>query len=91
MIVRLNIDSDCKGRLYYNPKNMGKDTIVYLPKYRSRLSEYDAEELIKELQKDKNIKDIYLYKITYDDGRISLIANPDGPIGLFICEDTEKK
>lgn len=89
MIIRSTIDSDCEGRLYYIAKHMGEDTIVYLPKYRSRLSEYDGEQLIKELRKDPNTKTIYLYKIKYKDGRISLIANPDKPIGSFYCEEND--
>jgi hypothetical protein len=89
MIVRSTIDSDCQGKLYYIAKHMGKDTKVHLPKYRSRLSEYDSEQLIKELKKDPNIKTIYLYKINYSDGKISLIANPDKPIGSFHCEENK--
>jgi len=87
MIIRSTIDSDCEGRLYYITKHMGKETVVHLPKYKSRLSEYDGEQLIKELRKDPNTKTIYLYKIKYNDGMISLIANPDKPIGSFHCEE----
>jgi hypothetical protein len=66
---------------------MGKEYKEYLPKYRTRLSEYDAEKLIENLQKDTSVRDIYIYKITYSDGKISLIANPNYPIGKISCED----
>jgi|688.fasta_scaffold444266_3 hypothetical protein len=90
MIIRSTISSDCKGRMYYIHKSMGKEYKEYLPKYRTRLSEYDSEELIDSLRKDNSVKDIYLYKIKYSDGRISLLANPNYPVGKFFCEDDDK-
>lgn len=87
MIIRSTIDSDCEGRMYYIHQSMGKNIKQYLPKYRTRLSEYDAEKLIEELQKDSTVDNIYLYKIIYKDGRISLFANPNRPIGEIKCED----
>lgn len=87
MIIRSTIDSDCQTRLYYTFKSMGKEYKEYLPKYRTRLSEYESEELIKDLQKDPNTRDIYIYKINYSDGSISLIANPNYPLGKFLCEN----
>lgn len=87
MIIRSTIESDCEGRLYYTYTSMGKKKKEYLPKYRSRLSEYDAEQLIQKLEKDSTVKTIYLYKVIYSDGRISLLANPNDPIGILQCED----
>jgi hypothetical protein len=87
MIIRSTIDSDCDGRLYYTYKSMGTEHKEYLPKYKTRLSEYDSEKLIESLQRDKSVKTIYLYKINYKDGRISLFANPNKPIGELHCED----
>lgn len=89
MIIRSSIDSDCNGRMYYIYKSMGKEYKEYLPKYKTRLSEYDAEKLIESLRKDSAVKDIYIYKINYPDGRISLIANPNYPIGKISCEDSD--
>ena len=68
---------------------MGREYKEYLPKHKTRLSEYNAELLIKELESDPLVKVIYLYKIIYNDGRISLIANPNKPLGPFNCEDSE--
>jgi hypothetical protein len=68
---------------------MGKDHREYLPKYRTRLSEYEAERLIRDLQKDPGTDNIYIYKINYPDGRISLIANPNKPLGKLMCEDND--
>lgn len=87
MIIRSSIDTECNGRMYYTYTSMGKKHKEYLPKYRTRLSEYDAQQLINNLKKDPSVKDIYIYKITYPDGRISLIANPNSPLGKFDCED----
>lgn len=87
MIIRSTIDSDCEGRMYYIHQSMGKKIKQYLPKYRTRLSEYDSEKLIEQLQKDSTVDNIYLYKIVYKDGRISLFANPNHPIGEIKCED----
>lgn len=89
MIIRSSIDSNCKGRMYYTYKSMGKDQKQYLPKYKTRLSEYDAEQLIADLRKDPSVRNIYLYKITYPDGKISLIANPNYPLGKLNCEDED--
>lgn len=89
MIIRSTISGECRGRMYYVYKSMGKEYKTYLPKYKTRLSEYDAEELIDSLQKDPSVRDIYLYKIVYNDGRISLIANPNYPVGKFFCEDED--
>jgi len=87
MIIRSTIDSDCEGRMYYIHQSMGKKIKQYLPKYRTRLSEYHAEKLIEELQKDSTVDSIYIYKIIYKDGKISLFANPNKPIGEIKCED----
>jgi hypothetical protein len=87
MIIRSTIDSDCEGKMYYIHQSMGKKIKQYLPKYRTRLSEYDAEKLIEELQKDSTVDSIYIYKIIYKDGKISLFANPNKPIGEIKCED----
>jgi hypothetical protein len=87
MIIRNMIDSDCEGKLFYIHTSMGNKNKQYLPKYNTRLSEYESEQLIKDLQKDPSVKNIYLYKITYSDGRVSLIANPNAPLGKLICED----
>lgn len=89
MIIRSSINSDCNGRMYYTYKSMGKEYKEYIPKYKTRLSEYDAEKLIENLKKDVSVRDIYLYKIIYSDGRISLIANPNYPIGKISCEDDD--
>lgn len=89
MIIRSSINSNCRGRMYYTYKNMGKEYKEYIPKYKTRLSEYDADQLIENLKRDVSIRDIYLYKIIYDDGNISLIANPNYPIGKISCEDDE--
>lgn len=89
MIIRSTISSDCKNRIYYIYKSMGKEHKEYLPKYKTRLSECDAEELIESLRKDPSVRDIYLYKVKYDDGKISLIANPNYPLGKFDCEDED--
>lgn len=89
MIIRSNIDSECEGRMYYTYKSMGKEHREYIPKYKTRLSEYEAERLIERLQKDPNVDKIYLYKIKYNDGRISLFANPNQPIGKLGCEDND--
>jgi len=90
MIIRSTIDSECQGHLYYTYNSMGREYKEYLPKHRTRLSEYNADMLIKELLSDPTVKTVYLYKITYSDGRISLIANPNNPLGPFNCEDSEK-
>ena len=87
MIIRSSINSECDGRMYYTYTSMGHKYKEYLPKYKTRLSEYDAEQLIKDLQKDKSVKNIYIYKIIYPDGRISLIANANIPIEKFECEN----
>lgn len=87
MIIRSTIESDCEGQMFYIHQSMGKKIKQYLPKYRTRLSEYDAEKLIEELQKDSTVDSIYLYKIIYKDGKISLFANPNKPIGEIKCED----
>lgn len=87
MIIRSTINSDCEGRLYYIHSSMGKKIKQYLPKYKTRLSEYDAEQLIDELRKDPSVNQIYLYKVIYKDGKISLFANPNKPIGDLKCED----
>lgn len=89
MIIRSNIDTDCKGRMYYTFTNMGKKYKEYLPKYRTRLCEYEAEQLIQDLKKDPSTKDIYIYRINYSDGRVSLIANPNNPLGPLMCEDED--
>jgi hypothetical protein len=89
MIIRSSIDSDCEGRMYYTYTSMGKEYKEYLPKYRTRLSEYNTEQLIQDLKKDPNVKDIYIYKVNYSDGRISLLANPNYPIGKLSCEDND--
>lgn len=89
MIIRSTIDSECENRMYYIFTSMGKEHREYLPKYKTRLSEYHSEQLIKDLQKDPNTKDVYIYKINYPDGRISLIANPNHPLGKFLCENDE--
>lgn len=88
MIIRSSIETECNGRMYYTYTSMGKKYKEYLPKYKTRLSEYDSEQLIKSLKKDPSVKNIYLYKITYPDGSISLIANPNVPLGKFDCEDS---
>lgn len=75
--------------MFYIHQSMGKKIKQYLPKYRTRLSEYDAEKLIEELQKDSTVNQIYLYKIIYEDGQISLFANPNKPIGELKCEDNK--
>jgi hypothetical protein len=90
MIIRSTINSDCNGRMYYIHKSMGKEYKQYLPKYKTRLSEYDSDKLIENLQKDSTVDNIYLYKINYPDGRISLLANPNYPIGKLRCEDKEQ-
>lgn len=87
MIIRSTIESDCEGRMFYIHQSMGKKIKQYIPKNRTRLSEYNAEQLIKELEKDPSVKTIYLYKIIYKDGKISLLANPNQPIGSIECED----
>lgn len=87
MIIRSTIESDCEGRMFYIHQSMDKKIKQYLPKYRTRLSEYDAEKLIEELRKDPTVDQIYLYKIIYKDGKISLFANPNKPIGTLECED----
>lgn len=88
MIIRSTIDSDCSGRMYYiHSGKSGKKYKEYIPKYKTRLSEYEAERLIKTLQNDPTTDKIYLYKINYSDGKISLIANPNFPIGKIMCED----
>lgn len=89
MIIRSNIDSDCQSRMYYTYKSMGKEQKEYLPRYKTRLSEYESERLIENLQRDKTVTTIYLYKITYSDGTISLFANPNKPIGKLHCEDDD--
>lgn len=89
MIIRSTIDSTCEGRMYYTYRSMGKEQKEYLPKYKTRLSEYEADRLIENLRRDKTVKTIYLYKIQYSDGRISLLANPNQPIGKFECEDND--
>lgn len=91
MIIRSTIDSDCEGRMYYIHTSMGKEYKQYLPKYKTRLSEYNANLLIKDLQKDPKNTTIYLYKITYNDGSISLLANPNSPIGQLRCEDDDMR
>lgn len=87
MIIRSTIDSDCVGRMYYTHIENGKKYKEYLPKYKTRLSEYESEQLIKTLEKDPSTNNIYLYKILYSDGSISLIAKPNYPIGKIECED----
>lgn len=89
MIIRSTIDSECKGQMYYLHTNMGKTHKEYLPRYKTRLSDYQSEQLIKDLQKDPNTRDIYIYKINYADGGISLIANPNKPLGKLMCEDDD--
>lgn len=91
MIIRSTIESDCAGRMFYIHHSMGKKIKQYLPKYRTRLSEYDAEQLIKELEQDKTVQNIYLYKVIYRDGKISLLANPNVPIGPLECEDNKRE
>lgn len=83
MIVRLNIDSDCDGILHYTKEK----STIYLSKYRSRLTEYEGEQLIKEI-KDimPETQTIYLYTIRYPDGKVSVVATPDKPIGQLTCE-----
>lgn len=82
MIIRLNIDSDCGKNLYYT--NMGK--LTKIPRYKTRLSEYEGEQLLKELQQDPNNRSIYLYTIKYPDGKMSIIANPNYPLGALVCK-----
>lgn len=77
--------------MFYIHQSMGKKIKQYLPKYRTRLSEYDAEKLIEELRKDPTVDQIYLYKIIYKDGKISLFANPNKPIGEIKCEDDKRE
>jgi len=89
MIIRSTINSPCDGRMYYTYKSMGKEYKEYLPKSRTRLSEYNTELMIEELQKDPTVKNIYVYKILYHDGQISIIANPHKPIDLLRCEDDD--
>lgn len=89
MIIRSCIDTECNGRMYYTYTSMGKKYKEYLPKYKTRLSEYDAEKLIESLKKDTSVQDIYIYKIIYPDGYISLIANPNSPLGKIACEDDD--
>jgi hypothetical protein len=73
--------------MYYTYKSMGKEYKEYLPKSRTRLSEYNTEIMIEELQKDPTVKTIYIYKVLYSDGTISILANPNKPIDLLRCED----
>ena len=89
MIIRSTIDSDCQGKMYYTYKSMGKDQKEYLPKHKTRLSEYYIDKLINDLQKDPKTKDIYIYKVNYPDGRLSILANPNFPIGKLTCEDQD--
>jgi len=89
MIIRTTIDSECNGRMYYTYYSMGKKYKEYLPKYKTRLSEYEAEQLVKKLEQDPSVVTIYLYKITFKDGRISLFAHPNKPVGQLECEDEE--
>lgn len=89
MIIRSTINSLCDGRMYYTYKSMGKEYKEYLPKSRTRLSEYNTEIMIEELQKDPTVKTIYIYKVLYSDGTISILANPNKPIDLIRCEDDD--
>jgi len=89
MIIRSTINSPCDGRMYYIYKSMGKEYKEYLPKSRTRLSEYNTEIMIEELQKDPTVKTIYIYKVLYSDGTISILANPNKPIDLLRCEDDD--
>jgi hypothetical protein len=75
--------------MYYIYKSMGKEYKEYLPKSRTRLSEYNTEIMIEELQKDPTVKTIYIYKVLYSDGTISILANPNKPIDLLRCEDDD--
>lgn len=87
MVIRLNIHSDCDGPLYYTTKNMGVETIVSLPRYKTRLSEYESHNLIQKLKDDPSVEKIYLYKINYPDGSLSLFANPNEPIRQLECHE----
>ena len=91
MIIRSTIDSSCEGRMYYLYKSMGREYKEYLPKSRTRLSEYNTEMMIQELEKDPSVQNIYIYKVRYDDGQISILANPNYPIDGLYCEDDDKK
>lgn len=83
MIVRVSIDSDCEGILSYQDQQSS----VYVPKHRSRLTEYEGEQLIKELRSnDPSLTTIYLYTIKYPDGKVSVIAIPNHPIGKLNCD-----
>lgn len=83
MIIRLNINSNCKGLLFYN-KNEDHISMPLL-RYKTRLSEYEGEQLIAELRDNPDVSNIYLYKIKYLDGTISLLANANKPIGQLDC------
>jgi hypothetical protein len=91
MIIRSTINSPCDGRMYYLYKSMGKQQREYLPKSKTRLSEYNTDLMIQELQKDSSVKNIYVYKVKYDDGQISILANPNYPIDGLYCEDDDDK
>lgn len=83
MIVRVSIDSDCEGLLTYK----AEQSSIYLSKYRSRLTEYEGEQLVKELKlNNPSLETIYLYTIKYPDGKVSIVAIPNNPIGKLTCD-----
>lgn len=83
MIVRVSIDSDCEGLLTYQTEQSS----IYLSKYRSRLTEYEGEQLVKELKSNNpSLATIYLYTIKYPDGKVSIVAIPNNPIGKLTCD-----
>ena len=87
MVIRLDIISPCTGILSYKIGSYPSQIYVPLSKYKTRTSEYDSEELINKAKKDPSIKKMYLYKIQYPDGSISLILNPNEPIGELFCDE----
>ena len=73
MIIRVEIKTDCKQCLYYqNQQGWFK-----IDKHKTRLSEYEREELLKTIDFDPSKDSVYLYRIHHPDGSFSIVSSSE--------------
>lgn len=81
MIIRVDIKTDCNRCLFYqNQQGWSR-----IDKQKSRLSEYEREELLKTINFDPSKDSVYLYKIIHPDGCFSVVSSLNKAIGQLSC------
>lgn len=81
MIIRVDIKTDCSDCLYY--KDNREWSVIH--KSKTRLSEYEREELLKTINFDPAKDSVYLYRMIHPDGSVSLVYSINKAIGKLSC------